>query len=362
MTFFAPNIAGGATAVNKSGYSAMIICGSSASGEPVPPHFQLKSMAQNPEDQRLSVDWFTSTKDVLATFGWPRKKKFPCTFGMNERAGMNAEELHKYITGSILPLFPDMEDVPRKRVILKLDSGPGRMNVQMLAELRLRGLYVMPGVPNTTSKTQETDQSYGPFKGAFRRNIRALSQARFDSELSLQVIDLTLLVFGGKCSKTGVELEDAFNWAFSIGNNLSCWKKCGAVPLTRLPLKDKSLRREIAVGDAAVIEEGNEEPEVQLLKEQDALNLFYCDLLSSHGFDGAKMRKKAPTRSKYVKVTQPHSVARITAIKTAKTAGQMFFATGGRHLNSDEFFQAQESKNRDTKIQQMEKAKREREA
>ena len=65
MTFFAPNIAGGATAVNKSDYSATIICGSSASGEPVPPHFQLKSMAQNPQDQRLSVDWFTSTKDVL---------------------------------------------------------------------------------------------------------------------------------------------------------------------------------------------------------------------------------------------------------------------------------------------------------
>jgi len=34
------------------------------------------------------------------------------------------------------------------------------------------------------------------------------------------------------------------------------------------------------------------------------------------------------------------------AIKNAKAAGQMFFATGGQHLNSDEFFQAREHSQR----------------
>ena len=81
------------------------------------------------------------------------------TARMNERAGINAVKLAKYMNNSILPLYPDIEDVPGKRVILKVDSGPGRLNVEMLADLRLQGLYLVPGVPNTTHVTQETDQN-----------------------------------------------------------------------------------------------------------------------------------------------------------------------------------------------------------
>ena len=40
MVFTSPDVAGGATAANKSGYSSTIICGSTASGGPLPPHFQ----------------------------------------------------------------------------------------------------------------------------------------------------------------------------------------------------------------------------------------------------------------------------------------------------------------------------------
>jgi hypothetical protein len=57
MTFKAPDVAGGATAVNKSGYSStIVICGSNAAGEPLPPHFQLKTLAKTEERQRMSVD------------------------------------------------------------------------------------------------------------------------------------------------------------------------------------------------------------------------------------------------------------------------------------------------------------------
>jgi hypothetical protein len=110
---------------------------------------------------------------------------------------------------------------------------------------------LVPGVPNTTGKTQETDQNYGPFKSRYRMNIRALSQARFDKKLTIQVHDLPLLVFGGKCEHTEVELIDAFSTSFSIEKNLSCWQKCGAVPLTRLPLKSANVRREVPTGAAA---------------------------------------------------------------------------------------------------------------
>jgi hypothetical protein len=41
------------------------------------------------------------------------------------------------------------------------------MNLTMLARLRLMGLYLVPGVLNTAQVTQETNQNYGPFKGAY---------------------------------------------------------------------------------------------------------------------------------------------------------------------------------------------------
>jgi hypothetical protein len=111
-------VTGGATAANKSGYTATIIFGSNAVGEPLPPHFQLKSIAQNVENQRMSTEWFKNVHSVLVTFGHECQQERPCTFGMNEKAGMNAAELHKYINNSILPLYPDMEDRPGKRVLL----------------------------------------------------------------------------------------------------------------------------------------------------------------------------------------------------------------------------------------------------
>jgi hypothetical protein len=252
MTFFALEVPGGGTAVNKSGYLATLICGSTASGNPLPVHFQLKILAQTVEGMRMSIDWFHATKKVTGTFGFPSRRSFPCTFGMNEKAGMNAVELEKYMKNAILPLYPDIQDVPGKQVLLKVDSGPGRLNVEMLADLRLHGLYLVPGVPNTTHHTQETDQNYGIFKSSFRENLCKISQCWFENSLTLKVCNLLLLVFGGECPSTGLVLRDSFSDAFSIERNLSCWKKCGAVPLTKASLRSGAIMHELPIGNAAI--------------------------------------------------------------------------------------------------------------
>lgn len=234
---------------------------------------------------------------------------------MNEKAGMNAFEFDKHITNSMLPLFPDAEDTERKHVILKVDSGPGRMNIDVLAKLRLQGFYVVPGAPNTTGKTQETDQNYGPFKGSCRCNVRVLTQARFEKGMTIHVTDLPLLVFGGNCPQTGIALRDSFSDAFSLEANLACWRKCGAAPLTRLPLQSNEVRREIATGDAAAMVEGDDEdPEVEKLRRIEQLNHFCCDVLSSHGHDSNQLKRNAPKRVTCVAVTAPQSDARVEAI------------------------------------------------
>jgi hypothetical protein len=120
-----------------------------------------------------------------------------------------------------------------KSTIYRISShDPGRMNVDMLAAARIRGLYCVPGVPNTTQVTQELDQNYGLFKTIYRQNLLLLAQKRFDSNRQINVNDLPLLVFGyqytARDGTTKVYLRDAFSEAFSIDNCLSAWKKVGA--------------------------------------------------------------------------------------------------------------------------------------
>ncbi len=39
---------------------------------------------------------------------------------------MNNEEFARYIDNSVDPLFPDLEDMPGKCILLKVDSGHGK--------------------------------------------------------------------------------------------------------------------------------------------------------------------------------------------------------------------------------------------
>ena len=97
---------------------------------------------------------------------------WPVTFGASEKGRMDSEEFEKYIMNSIVPLYLHARNQRGKRVMLKVDSGPGRMNLNLvLARLRHLGFILYPCVPNATHVTQETDQLYGPSKTQFLENL-----------------------------------------------------------------------------------------------------------------------------------------------------------------------------------------------
>jgi hypothetical protein len=77
MVFHSSDVSAGATAVNKSGYSSTIICGSNAFGEPLPQHFQLKTTAQTAEKEKMSIEWFAHARDTIAQFGNDLKRRWP---------------------------------------------------------------------------------------------------------------------------------------------------------------------------------------------------------------------------------------------------------------------------------------------
>jgi len=354
MVFYAPDIGGGGTQANKSSYSPTIICGSNAAGEALPVHFQLKTSAKTQERERFNIEFMVHSQDINVRFGHDKVKSFPCSFGLNDKAGMNAEELEKYFYKTILPLFPDLEDVPRKRVIVKVDSGPGRMHLPMLASLRLKGLYVVPGLPNSTGKTQETDQNYGPFKTYYRGNLADLAQARFEKKKTIHVNDLPLIVFGGKDPATGIHLKNAFEGAFNREQCLSAWRKCGNVPLTMSVLNHPDIRHEVIMRDEFSTDNYLDPHGSRLLAIEEA-NHQSCDFLTSFGFDGSQLRMSAPraARKRY-QLTAPQSKERVEAIKKASTAGKMFYATHGQHLNSDEFFEARAKAKREVEVKKLE--------
>ena len=131
---------------------------------------------------------------------------------------MNDEEFRKYMNNTIYHLFPDMEDVPGKRVLLKVNSGPGRNCMDLLVEARFSGLYIFPGLPNTTSVQQETDRNYGPFKGVICQNLDAIASRCFANKvpISLSASTIGLIAYGGIFPQTGVVCKDAVAEAFSV--------------------------------------------------------------------------------------------------------------------------------------------------
>ena len=115
IVFNSDGISGGSFRANKASYCSTIVVGPKVSGDPLPVHFQLKNLAQNKSRQNLGIIFFTHAKDFIGKFGWSSKQSFPCTWGLNEKAGMNAVELDKYFMNSILTCYPDVEDKPTKR-------------------------------------------------------------------------------------------------------------------------------------------------------------------------------------------------------------------------------------------------------
>jgi hypothetical protein len=337
-------------AISKAGQGVTMIGGSNAAGEPFPPHFQFPSEAQSEETKRVHAALVEDMLDVFVQFGHPEKRRLSATVGMNPKGGMDNIEFHKYLLTLVPCLFPDAADVPGKRVMIKCDSGPGRDSLELLADLRVRGIYLFPAVPNSSAVTQEMDQCYGPFKSGVRQNLDVLFQDRLQSQInSVGRNDIGMIVFGGEL-QSGRRLKNVFESSFSIANNKRAWQKVGAVPLTRACLDDAKVRHEVTIrADGTVVnqEEGGD-PLACLYDDLERSNKTFVGFLVEWGYERADLFSASVARRDMDKVqeriTAPHSQERIDALAAVKTAGGFFRVTGGSHLTSDEVFLGGEKK------------------
>jgi hypothetical protein len=270
--------------------------------------------------------------DVRGTFGHDTEQSFPISIGLNNKGGMDDAEFFEYLKKSIMKLWPDAAPVKGKWVVIKVDSGPGRLNPDTLAFLRFHGFILYPGVPNTTAVTQETDQSYGPFQTAIRINLQVIidKRLRINATRSLSPWIIGLVVFGGEDPQTGLIVASAFQKGFDHAHNISAWEKVGAVPLSRKCLTSPKVRQSIGDGDI------NQQLLVHLIVEN---NVIACNALTLAGYNGDLMKVTLKPIERTNVITAPHTQERIELLSNAKTHGNIFAATGGVHLTANDIFQ-----------------------
>ncbi|CAJ1937686.1 unnamed protein product [Cylindrotheca closterium] len=140
-------------------------------------------------------------------------------------------------------LYPDCQDIKGKRVLLKVDSGPGRQAAKVLGETRVEGVDIFPGLPNASECNQEMDQLFGPYKDSVYSNRNKLINAKG----KLTLLDVGYCLFGGQVTLDNgkiLDLEESFKLHFTPAKIRSAREKCGYCPATRRALEDPKMRDE----------------------------------------------------------------------------------------------------------------------
>ena len=122
--------------------------------------------------------------------------------------------MQQIIEDVYLPLYPNFHKVVKRdnngkllagTVFLKTDSGQGRLvasfsSLEFHERMQDTGEYIVLGLPNSTSCTQELDQIYQAFKGKTRsKTSKIFSKKLADRSLLIQTYkgELTALGFHG---------------------------------------------------------------------------------------------------------------------------------------------------------------------
>ena len=158
--FYSPNLPLSGRPTGKSGLATTFITVSTAAGEAIPPHFQFSTKPKTTNKTSPRAEIVKYYPNIYGKFECEEVRLWPVSCGMNTKGGMDDHEFELYLLNAIFPLFLDSKDQKWKRVLLKVDSGPGRINAQILCKSGLLGFILYPGVLNTTAVSQETDHNY----------------------------------------------------------------------------------------------------------------------------------------------------------------------------------------------------------
>eukprot|EP00536_Pseudo-nitzschia_multiseries_P000904 jgi/Psemu1/2092/gm1.2092_g len=192
----------------KSSWRCTAVADSTAAGDPIPLHFQLKSNATK-KKKRISksfADELNKSRTCSGVWSIPgatveSPTMMPHTVNCNPAAGIDSVEFHKYFETSIMPLFPDAQPAKGKYLLSR------------------KGILLIAGVPNTTHVTQVMGMSFNPFKTAFCSNNKKLHAYRPANNQTVKTCEIPALIFGHKESAT-LQLRSAFEEERNVAHEM----------------------------------------------------------------------------------------------------------------------------------------------
>ena len=150
-------------------------------------------------------------QQIKARYGYSKDRYFDCVFAVSPKGSMTKEIMPFYFE-TMREWFPDCQDRDGYRNFLKLDTGPGRTSSDFLAQARVEGFDIFPGLPNGTEMGQEMDQLFGPFKQILYGNRDRIIAKH--NKISFE--DIGTMIFGGNLSSEDIEffspVQKRFKW------------------------------------------------------------------------------------------------------------------------------------------------------
>jgi hypothetical protein len=240
----------------------------------------------------VKTKWLEGLPAIKGRFGCPELIEESSFYSVRARGSMDDSLFIEYIEKVVLPLYPNISKTTKfdpvngrllcGPVILKVDSGPGRIvaseeSISKRADFLEMGLYILMGLPNATSVQQEMDALYGAFKSATyargeviliekmrdqaNHRSRMLEEeadeddeateeepadgantGRAEGVLSLGFNDLATVVNGRENDDVSLK---PFDKCFTKEKILGSWRKVGFIPFTRSCLSNKRVRHEL---------------------------------------------------------------------------------------------------------------------
>lgn len=332
-------------------------------GDEAMPYLCIIPTAAKPENRRLHARNYAGFRYVTGQFGHETQQYFLPEMAASPKGSMTTDIWKTFMLKMVDYLWPDVQDVPGKRVIIRADSGPGRSGDAVLQQLRVQGAYYRPGCPNTTECSQEMDQLFSACKTAINKNKNELWRARHEAvgaKATITFRDVGYLVQGGivKIVDDNGELVEELLLKDALTEHLSPEKirrareKVGCFPATRAALKSPQVRHEVVEGDDELGEQEQIDPMGQILDRIEQRNHSVANRLIELGYEQAEKGKRFVTRATLDQVhgsvntrTLPETRARQDALMKVSTAGQFFAVTqGGECMNSSDFLLASERK------------------
>ncbi|KAI2497543.1 hypothetical protein MHU86_16946 [Fragilaria crotonensis] len=320
----------------KSSRHVTGVYATNAAGEVLPPLFIFDSNAKTDENFRVKNSWLEGLPTITGRFGCPTLIESSSFYAVRSKGSMDDSLLNSYIEDVLLPLYPNinkrhlsMQQLLAGPVVLKLDSGPGRIVASHESILKRegyfeRGLIILAGLPNATSVQQEMDALYGSFKPATNgrgemvvmRKIKEQGERQGTNDpgpaiVSLGFEDLSTIVDGNDGDDVSMK---PFSKCFTTDKVLRAWNKIGFVPFTRKCLYDKKVRHELGQDDANVELENLQEDYAGLVS-----NAEICGA-SKGGFNASIERARKLNRA----IDEDEQVRQLVATRGAFLAGSLW--------------------------------------